>query len=412
MIIRRLAVVALSGCALLLAVAWALGMSAADTRALALVAAGSASLAGAVGAAALVALRRHSMGVQVTVVALTALAAVGAGGFAAAEAMFISTHDLHSLAVVLVASGTVGVLAATVLGHRVARATLVLEAIARGMGDDFGAPANDTDPVPATEELAALSRELAETSARLDRARAQERALEASRRELVAWVSHDLRTPLAGIRAMAEALEDGIVSDGETVARYHAAVRAETDRLTELVDDLFELSRIQAGALRLQVARASLGDLVSDALAASAPVARAKGVHLQGRLEGVGPDLDLSTPEVSRALRNLLENAIRHTPTDGAVFVEVGVEAETAFVAVEDACGGIPDEELDRVFDTAFRGELARTPSDESAGGLGLAIVRGVAEAHDGEVDVCNVERGCRFVVRLPLASKAGVVQE
>ena len=211
---------------------------------------------------------------------------------------------------------------------------------------------------------------------------------------------------------MAEALEDGVVADPDTVSRYHVAIRVEIDRLAELVDDLFELSRIQAGALRLQMARASLGDLVSDALAASAPVARAKGVHLQGLVDGASPELHLSTPEVSRALRNLLENAIRHTPADGAVFVEVGVEAETAFVAVEDACGGIPEEDLDRVFDTAFRGELARTPNEESAGGLGLAIVRGVAEAHDGEIAVCNIGRGCRFELRLPLTPKLAALQE
>jgi signal transduction histidine kinase len=103
----------------------------------------------------------------------------------------------------------------------------------------------------------------------------------------------------------------------------------------------------------------------------------------------------------------LLENAIRHTPSDGSVFVEVGVQEGRAFVAVEDACGGIPDADLDRVFETAYRGEPARTPNDEGGAGLGLAIVRGVAEAHHGAVDVCNVGRGCRFVLRLPLVHGA-----
>ena len=155
MIARRLVLIAVGGIVLLIAVSWALGMSAADTRQLVLVSSGSASLAGVLGAAALAVLRRRSVGVQVTVVALTALAAVGAGGFAAAQAMFISTHDLHALAVVLVASGTVGVLAATLLGHRVARASLVLEGVARRMGDGRGEVPADDEVVPATEELAA-----------------------------------------------------------------------------------------------------------------------------------------------------------------------------------------------------------------------------------------------------------------
>ncbi len=108
--------------------------------------------------------------------------------------------------------------------------------------------------------------------------------------------------------------------------RYLRTLREEVDRLTALVDDLFELSRTQAGALRLQFERVSLGDLVSDALAGSAPIAAAKGVKLEGRLVGPPPELEVSAPEVLRALRNLLENAIRHTPSDGSVIVEAGID--------------------------------------------------------------------------------------
>ena len=240
-------------------------------------------------------------------------------------------------------------------------------------------------------------------SERLAESRAAEHALEASRRELVAWVSHDLRTPLAGIRALTEALEDGVVDDSATVARYYRTIRLEADRLSELVDDLFELSRIEAGALRLQMDRASLGDLVSDAIAAASPVAQAKGVRLEGRLDGEPPELEVSLPEVGRVLRNLLENAIRHTPSDGTVWVEAGVDEAAAFVCVADACGGIAPADIDRVFDLAYRGQAARTPGD-GRGGLGLAIAKGLVEAHDGEIAVANDGPGCRFTVRLPLA--------
>ena len=152
----------------------------------------------------------------------------------------------------------------------------------------------------------------------------REQALEGSRRELVAWVSHDLRTPLSAIRALVEALEDGIVDDRPTVARYHTMLRIEAERLSGLVDDLFELSRTQAGVLRLEFESVSLADLVSDALAGASAVAATKGVHLEGHVAGVAPELHASAPEVLRALRNMLENAIRHTPSDGTVVVEAG----------------------------------------------------------------------------------------
>jgi signal transduction histidine kinase len=257
-----------------------------------------------------------------------------------------------------------------------------------------------------TAELAALSRDLDASHQRLIESRDRERALEASRRELIAWVSHDLRTPLAGIRAMTEALEDGIVADAPTVSRYHAQIRTEADRLAGMVDDLFELSKVQAGALHLSMQRVTLADLVSDALATATPIARAKGIRLRGRAEE-GLPLEVDVPEVGRALCNLVVNAIRHTPSDGTIEIVAGGEGRRAYVAVHDACGGIPPGDLDRLFDVGFRGTTARTPSRDGGAGLGLAIARGIVEAHRGEVKVANEpERGgCRFTVMLPLAA-------
>ncbi len=191
--------------------------------------------------------------------------------------------------------------------------------------------------------------------------------MEASRRELVAWVSHDLRTPLAGLRAMAEALEDGVVGDPETVADYHRRIRVETDRMAALVDDLFELSRINAGALRLSLESVSLGDVVSDAVASAAPVAAARGVRLVAAETG-WPTVQGSEPELSRVVANLLRNAIRHTPSDGTVTLTGGRDAAGGWLAVTDGCGGIPEADLPRVFDVAFRGALARTPETQSDG--------------------------------------------
>jgi signal transduction histidine kinase len=351
----------------------------------------------------LLALRRRSLGAQAAAVAVIAVVGVAVGAWAGARAMFISEHDLWALGVILIASGVVGVMSALVLGRRVGAASKALVAVARQIGDGDARP-SQPDP-GAPQELARLHHELELTSKRLDQARARERALDASRRELVAWVSHDLRTPLAGIRAIVEALEDGVVEDPATVARYYSTMRREADRLAELVDDLFELSRAQAGVLELHMERVSLGDLVSDALAGATPIAAAKGVRLEGRLDGPPAELEVSASEVLRALRNILENAIRHTPSDGTVVVEAGRDDAGAYVSVADTGGGIPEQDLPRIFEVAFRGDAARTPGDAGAG-LGLAIARRFVEAHRGDITVRNENGGCRFTVHLPLPSR------
>jgi signal transduction histidine kinase len=208
---------------------------------------------------------------------------------------------------------------------------------------------------------------------------------------------------------MAEALEDQVVTDPREVSQYHSQIRREVDRLTLMIDDLFELSRIHAGALRLSKRMVGLEDLVAEVVASAEPVARAKGVRLSGAAVR-GMPVYVDSAEMGRALRNLVTNAIRHTPSDGGVDVLAEVQSGMACVTVSDACGGIPPGDLPRVFDVAFRGEDARTPqadadTDGAGGGLGLAIVRGLVEAHGGEVAVDNVGGGCRFEVRLPAAA-------
>ena len=297
------------------------------------------------------------------VVALIPVVAVAFGSLAAAQAMFVSSHDLSALVVVVAGAGTAGVLGAL-----------------------------------------ALATELERARRRLLEAADRERALESSRRELVAWVSHDLRTPIAGIRAMVEALDDGIVDEPLEVRRYHLQLMTEADRLARLVDDLFELSRIEAGTLAVSVERVALGELVSDVVASAAVMAEAKGVRVDGRLDGRPPDVAGSAPELARVVRNLLDNAIRHTPPGGAVEVAVRGGDHHVEVSVLDGCGGIPAYDLDRVFDLAYRGDAARTPSTSGGAGLGLAIARGLVDVLEGDIAVQNEPGGCRFTVRLPRA--------
>ncbi|MGQ0576970.1 MAG: sensor histidine kinase [Pseudonocardia sp.] len=249
-----------------------------------------------------------------------------------------------------------------------------------------------------------LGRGIAREAMWLHEARESERAAEKSRRELVAWISHDLRTPLAGLRAMTEAIADEMVEPDE-IAEYAVRMRRETERLTAMVDDLFQLSRITSGALRLTFSAVSLSEVVSEAVAVEAVTAARRGVRVQAA-PSEWPVVLGSDPELARVVRNLLSNAIRHTPPDGTVVVAAGSGDDQAWLRVDDACGGIPDGDLDRLFDVAFRGgETARTPDDDSRGGLGLAIARGLVEAHHGDISACNHGPGCRFEVRLPLAA-------
>jgi signal transduction histidine kinase len=171
-----------------------------------------------------------------------------------------------------------------------------------------------------------------------------------------------------------------------------------------MVDDLFQLSRITSGALRLTLAAVPLHDVVSEAVAAEGVAAARKGVRVCAEGNCAWPVVRGSDPELARVVRNLLSNAIWNTPPDGTVVVAADVRDGRAHLRVDDACGGIPPEDLERVFDVAFRGVAARTPG-EGGGGLGLAIARGLIEAHNGTIRAYNHGPGCRFEVDLPLAA-------
>ncbi|MES4892354.1 HAMP domain-containing sensor histidine kinase [Streptomyces sp. NPDC096012] len=366
-----------------------------DTLLIALYAFAGAAVTGLAGAGVLRLIRRRSLTASLTVVAAVGVVAMLTGTLAVAWAMFLSPHDLTVVTTVVAMAAAVSLATALLLGRWVVARSRELAEAARRFGDggEFAAPA-----APATAELAALSRQLAATSARLAESRERERALEASRRELVAWISHDLRTPLAGLRAMSEALEDGVAADPD---RYLKQMRTEVERLNDMVGDLFELSRIHAGTLPLSPTRISLYDLVGDALAGADPLAREHGVRLVGdRVEPLPVQVD--GKEMSRVLGNLLVNAIRRTPPDGTVAIAAERTHEGVLLSVTDGCGGIPEEDLPRVFDTGWRGTDARTPP--AGAGLGLAIVRGIVEAHRGRTSVRNIPGGCRFEVTLPAA--------
>jgi signal transduction histidine kinase len=367
-----------------------------------LIAAGCTGAVGLVGVGAIWLLRRAPLRLSLMVAGAVTVLAVVAGTLGTANAMFISPHDLGVVSMVCVVAGVVAFAFSWLLGRQAEAGSLALRQAARSLGQEgagFSPPAR-----PMSAELAALSRELADTARSLQESRERERRIDASRRQLVAWVSHDLRTPLAGLRAMAEALQDGIARDP---ARYHRQIHAEATRLSAMVEDLFELSRIQSGTLSLAVDLVEAGDLVSDMVASMEPLAGARGVSLAGAATG-SLLVEADPRELSRALANLVTNAIRHTPDNGRVLVSAAAEAHDVLMTVADGCGGIPEADLASVFDLAWRGTPARTPGTDGGAGLGLAIVRGIVEAHHGRVSVVNAGGGCRFEIRLPRLAPAG----
>lgn len=236
-----------------------------------------------------------------------------------------------------------------------------------------------------------------------------ERASEESRRRLVAFVSHDLRTPLAGIRAVSEAIADGVVADDEV--RVHAKhIEQESLRLSVMVDDLFEMSKINAGAVRLPHDTVALDEVVDDVLAAHRIAAERAGVFLRATLPAEPVRVVGSDRALVRVLSNLVANAIAHTAAGGSVELALGADDNGAFARVDDTGVGIDEADLPRVFDVAYRGSNGRVPRTDpslpSGAGLGLAIAAGLVAAHRGTLSAHNLGSGARFEVRLPLAPK------
>ncbi len=361
-------------------------------------AAGVGIVVGVLGTALLKLLTRAAISTQVSVPVIIVVCVIALGALAGVNVVFTG-RELGALAMLLTAAGVVGVVLALMFAEDIRKASRSLQQAAREIGEG----SNAAGPRPAIPELAELAAELERTSAKLDQARERERAQDQARRELVSWVSHDLRAPLQRIRAAAEALEDRVFDDPDRVASLRRTLRIEADRLGTLVEDLFELSRIEAGLLELVFEPVSLEDLVSELVAAATPAAEAKDVRLLGGVSAPVPELEASPTHLARALSNMLDNAIRETPPGGTVTAEVGVDDGNAVVAVTDQCGGIADERLQDLVAPPGRGDAGRPPR----AGLGLPIAVGLAAAHGGDMAVTNHDGGCRFEMRLPLPTSS-----
>jgi signal transduction histidine kinase len=313
------------------------------------------------------------------------LGAVVLGGLV----MFHMHADLQILEVAAGAA-LAGVLAALVVAELIARRVRALE---RAAGELAAGELSARAPADGPRELARLGESFNAMAASVEQ-------LFDARRQLVAWASHDLRTPLASIQAMLEAIEDGLVAPED----YLPDLRAQAQALARLVDDLFELAAIDAGALTLELRETPLGAVLESCVRGLQAEARARDVHLETRLDGALPRVRCAPEQVERVLLNLLANALRHTPSDGSVVVAARPAGRELEISVEDTGEGIaPGDEL-RMFDRFWRADRART---RGGAGLGLSIARGLVEAQGGRI---WAERrpggGARIAFTLPLAER------
>lgn len=316
-----------------------------------------------------------------------------------ATLMFINLHDLTLATILLVfASGiamALGLFVTSAISERISVLNRGAQAIASGDLQTRVAPMG-------RDEVADLGRAFNQMAIRLDDVARQQRELDTLRRELIAWVGHDLRTPLASVRAIVEALADGVVEDPATIERYLRTAKRDIGALSLLIDDLFEMAQIDAGGLKLDRQPVTLSDLISDTLESFMAQANEKGLRLGG---GVQPGVDpvhCDTRQIGRVLTNLIGNAVRHTPAGGSVEVRAGVVGNQVEVSIHDSGEGIRQEDLTHIFERFYRSEKSRSRATGGAG-LGLAIAKGIVEAHGGTIRVeSKWGVGTRFVFLLP----------
>jgi signal transduction histidine kinase len=316
-----------------------------------------------------------------------------------ARLMFASEHDLMLATVLLVFAGGIAVALGTFFASALTERITRLEDAARAIENgDLSARAS----IAGRDEIAALAQSFNQMAQRLQTADQKQRELDALRRDLVAWAGHDLRTPLASIRVLVEALADGMITDPLTTQQYLAQAKKQVDKLSVLVDDLFQVSQLDAGGLTLYLEPASLSDLISDTLESFSGLAAQKQVALSGSAEaGIDP-VTMDVQRLGRALNNLVSNALHHTPPGGRVILSASLAPGNVRVTVRDTGEGIAPDDLPHVFERFYRGDKSRNRAAGGAG-LGLAIAKGIIEAHEGSIRAESAPgEGTVFTVTLP----------
>jgi len=335
--------------------------------------------------------RQLAVGVSLAV----GLVLVGVGAVAAL--MFVSPHDAFTMALLLGFAGAMAGWCAVLLTRGVLRD---VEAVRDGLVAVGQGQRSATIDTSARDELAELAAAANAMTQQLAEGEGARDAAEAARRKLVAAVSHDLRTPLTSLRLLADAVEDEVV-DGSTRRRYLGQMSLHIDSLSALVEDLFELSRIEAGDIEWSMRRVHLGELVEETVEAMRAQADAKRVEVHAAIpDGLAP-AQANPEQLQRVLFNLIQNAIRHTPADGSVTVAALANGATVELEVADTGLGIDPQERERVFEPFFRGGNGAARTADGSG-LGLTICRAIVEAHGGRIWLADTHQGTCVRFSLP----------
>jgi signal transduction histidine kinase len=316
-----------------------------------------------------------------------------------AQLMFASLHDLRLATILLLFAGGIamifGVFFAETLTERITRLNAAAQQIAQGQ-------LGSRVPEEGRDELAQLAANFNAMADQLEKAEQKQHELDTLRRDLLAWVGHDLQTPLASIRAIVEALADGVVEDPATAQRYLTTAKKDIQSLSTLIDDLFQMAQLEAGGLQLDVTPGSISDLISDTLESFSELAKRREICLDGKVEpGIDP-VTMDAQRIGRVLINLVDNALRFTNAGGSIHLQARSNGNEIRVEVLNTGSGIAAEDLPHVFERFYRGDKSRSRSSGGAG-LGLAIAKGIVEAHRGQIGVASQPGDLtRFFFTLP----------
>ncbi len=317
-----------------------------------------------------------------------------------AQLMFASAHDLLLAIVLLIFAGGIAMILGYFFTSAVTERILSLKRAAEELANG---DLQTRVLVNGRDELSALSMTFNQMAEQLQVADQQQRELETMRRDLVAWASHDLQTPLASIRAILEALSDGVVDEPDMIKRYLNTAQRDVMSLSALMDDLFQMSQLDAGGFPLSRAPSSLSDLVSDTLESFSELAYRESIKLEGQVE---PDVDpvfMDTQAIGRVLNNLISNALRHTPAGGEIKVQAWRTSQGVEVSVRDTGEGIHMQDIPHIFERFYRGDASRSRNRGTGAGLGLAIARGIVRAHGGDIRVeSQIGKGTQFTFYIP----------
>ena len=315
-----------------------------------------------------------------------------------ARLMFADQHDLLLGTVLLIFAGAI----AMALGYLLSSSFLDrIQSIDQAAKKIASGNLSSRVPIEGRDELAELALTFNHMASQLEEAAEQRKELENLRKELIAWVGHDLQTPLTSISAVIDALSDGMVEDLETRQRYYGTVKKNISKLSQLIDDMFQLAQIDAGGLTLNFELVSISDLISDCLEGFTGIAKLNQIELRGSVSKDIQEVEIDAKRINRVLTNLIDNALDHTQNNGLVEVIASQSIGEFMVEVRDNGTGISTKDLPYIFDKFYRGNNPQTTSTKRSG-LGLAISKGIVEAHGGRIEVQSQPGHTQFTFTIP----------